>query len=50
MKNKGTKKGTPLKTKLENLKAIVTSKQFKDASKDLVKSLKDARDTMDVFK
>lgn len=50
MKNKETKKEMTLKNKLENLKKVVTSKQFKSASRELVKSLKDARDTMDVFK
>ena len=50
MKSKETKKEMTLKNKLENLKNVVTSKQFKSASKDLIKSLKNARDTMDVFK
>ena len=44
-KEKQEKKGV-----LNNIKSIVTSKQFKDASKDLIKSLKDARNSMDIFK
>lgn len=49
MKNE-RKKESIVKSKLENLKKIVTSKQFKKSSRDLVKSLKDLHDTMDVFK
>ena len=50
MKNEKQQKKSIFKQKLENIKHIVSSKQFKDASKELIKSVKEARDSMDVFK